>query len=83
MRKPCATTCIEEKVNVRIDFLTRQDMQPEKARRKRRNFRLNGRMRNGVLNYPGSKLQGIESAEIKQINTGIYSWKSAGQTFHL
>lgn len=29
MRKPCATTGIEEKVNVRIDFLTRQDKQPE------------------------------------------------------
>ena len=30
MRKPCATSGIEEKVNVRIDFLTRQDKQPEK-----------------------------------------------------
>jgi hypothetical protein len=47
MRKPCATTYIEEKVNVRIDFLTDQDKQPEQARRKRRNFRLNGRIRLG------------------------------------
>ncbi len=47
MRKPCATTCIEEKVNVRIDFLIREDKQLEKARRKRRDFRLNGRIRLG------------------------------------
>src|SRR5678816_2356837 len=52
MRKRCATTCIEEKVNVRKDFLTRQDKQPEKARRKRRNFRLNGRMRERCVELP-------------------------------
>jgi hypothetical protein len=31
MRKPCAATCIEKKVNARRDFLTRQDEQSEKG----------------------------------------------------
>ena len=38
---------LRERLNVPIDFLTRQDELGEKARRKRRDFRLNGRIRLG------------------------------------
>ena len=62
-----------------MDFLARQDKQPEKARRKRRNFRLNGRMRERCVELPPQP----NPQRLKQINAGIYSWKSAGQRFHL
>jgi len=44
MRKRCAAIVPEKRLNVPIDSLIRQDVQSEKARRKRRGFRLNGRM---------------------------------------
>ena len=64
-------------------FLNRQDKQPEKARRKRRNFRLNGRMRERCVELPPQQAAELNPQRLKQINAGIYSWKSAGQRFHL